>query len=942
MTNQFYNPRNVLAAYWASAVEHYLRLENPNLTISEIRSLPMMQAVYTQLRAITSGQKLDKPPAGAPPLDNLAFLSQHFLILASAATAFHYIDEEDYDTFIAFADSYNENAQIANFSTSDLAGFALCLIIWLGMTGHLNSTEQKGLNMLLDWVEEEFGVSQTAIDTIRGYVNRIASRHFSLQYRNCSSSQYSGYGALNWTMNNDAQVIMLGDWGTGMDDAKAFLKAIWKKAYLDNPSKQIVFIHLGDIYYCGLPKECNEYFFKIFAAVSVELMSELPGDSGYDANHPFVNNPPIFTIPGNHEYYSDGYGYFELLDTLHMNWNGGDSSKRQLCSFFCLRTHDNRWQFLGMDTGQADHNALSDALRGLSDELGLSAYVQDYEDRKNSLPSWIPDWVTNWPDKIVQIYYNVVGPFAPTLVSSEKSWFLNRMDEFSGLTIMCSHHQLFSQEATINYASPQYLNVPLKKDFGSYFKNQIAAWYWGHEHTYAMYRDGVQGLNKGRLLGSSAYEATNEKDTPYANNYPMIPANSNMFHNSAIGKNSDGIYNHAAAIFYLDSSSHDITVKYYQFPAWSQLQSAPSNPQLTLMTSEVISHSTSDFVSLEPSWIGNDPVSSGDVTTDNSPTVAAFNNQVYMAYQDDNGTLSWCKADVSNYRPASNSDKIPWDPQEQITVKVGNLNMHFSTSHSPASLIANGIWYVFYVDSNKYISLLTCDLSSNTWTNVGEIQYSSSPIKTETAFSVCFYEGLIYVVYLDDDKNKDDSRNVKLMTYDPLQGGSGNEGLNYGKVKDTSNNTYTATSIAVAGRSDSPGGTDNYILMVLTDTSGNLKWAVSSDPTGQFTYKGKVTTHKTGSHTDDLTTSAGVSLTYFRNTIFMVRVDSNQKLKTVVYQASDQTWYGDLEVDVHANDSTKSPEVAQSSHYPSLANLQGAVFLLYRGNSSSNIYWCYC
>jgi hypothetical protein len=131
-------------------------------------------------------------------------------------------------------------------------------------------------------------------------------------------------------------------------------------------------------------------------------------------------------------------------------------------SFFCLRTADAAWQLLAMDTGYNDYNPFN-----VADVLTFVA-----------------------PD--------------------EQKWHLGRLAEFSGRTILLSHHQLFSAFSRIGAANPAGKPVPynprLLETFNSFAKvaKQIAAWFWGHEHTLSIYEDGCLGLARGRCLGHGA------------------------------------------------------------------------------------------------------------------------------------------------------------------------------------------------------------------------------------------------------------------------------------------------------------------------------------------------------------------------------------------------------------------------------------------------------
>ncbi len=79
--------------------------------------------------------------------------------------------------------------------------------------------------------------------------------------------------------------------------------------------------------------------------------------------------------------------------------NSGIAGCLQKASYFCLRTEDGAWQFLGMDTGYNDRDPTS--------------------------------------------------PMAPGLQPSELKWHRDKLDRFRGSTIMLSHHQLFSAHAKL-------------------------------------------------------------------------------------------------------------------------------------------------------------------------------------------------------------------------------------------------------------------------------------------------------------------------------------------------------------------------------------------------------------------------------------------------------------------------------------------------------------
>src|SRR5207249_3597358 len=137
------------------------------------------------------------------------------------------------------------------------------------------------------------------------------------------------FGVVEYRLPPDARVALIGDWGTGMDDAREMLTELIR---LSAPH---IIVHLGDVYYSGTPPEAA---FNFLAAIDRSCV-----DAGLPARL------PVFNIPGNHDYYSGGLGFYQTLDRAN------DGHMRQSASYFCLRTSDDRWQFVGLDTGRHDH-----------------------------------------------------------------------------------------------------------------------------------------------------------------------------------------------------------------------------------------------------------------------------------------------------------------------------------------------------------------------------------------------------------------------------------------------------------------------------------------------------------------------------------------------------------------------------------------------------------
>jgi hypothetical protein len=379
------------------------------------------------------------------------------------------------------------------------------------------TNDQARLDALLASCQRYYATCDTAgwASCETTYLAYMASTGDTLQYNDWTVAGNNDlqYGVIEWTVPSDGAVAIIGDWGTGLPDAEALVQELMM---LTKPPSAI--IHLGDIYYAGTPSQCSANFAAILAAAA-------PG-------------VPVFTIPGNHDYYDWGVGFYQMLPGL----NPATATQLQQASYFCLRTSDGLWQFLGADTGEGDTSPL--------DELSPST--------------------------------------GPALRPTEVTWHQDKLANFGGSTILLTHHQFFSANSAINGATgyPPYINMFLGHVFAPYF-NRISAWLWGHEHNIALFENGLFGLSMGRLIGSSAYEEATS-DAPYVINYPQVPFNQNIEFQAV-----NGFYPHACAVIDFERAqpSDPITITYYQTPSWYETVPDPL-PGLTPILTENINPAT--------------------------------------------------------------------------------------------------------------------------------------------------------------------------------------------------------------------------------------------------------------------------------------------------------------------------------------------------------------
>lgn len=328
------------------------------------------------------------------------------------------------------------------------------------------------------------------------------------------------------TIPENSTIAIIGDFGTGLPDATALLIAL-----IQNQKPDII-IHVGDVYYSGTGDECEAYtqaFASAFTATGVTL--------------------PVFSIPGNHEYYSGGEPFFTQVMT--MNASNNLSGYEQAASYFCLRTTDNNWQFLAMDTG---YNSIH-----VDTAIDLASVA-----------------------------------YAPWLEFNEAQWHTNKLQNFSGKTVLLSHHQLYSASAEINNGEEvvymtgtnksalTYLNGNLYNVFSPYLAN-VSAWFWGHEHILGIFADNQAGLKKGRLIGDSGYEEW-QGQSPYTTSgstyqysSPNQPVEADTSTVNWNGTNYN-FYQHAYAVIQLNGTS--ATVNYYEYEAMSPDATIPPLNQL--------------------------------------------------------------------------------------------------------------------------------------------------------------------------------------------------------------------------------------------------------------------------------------------------------------------------------------------------------------------------
>lgn len=143
-------------------------------------------------------------------------------------------------------------------------------------------------------------------------------------------------------IGNRARVVLVGDWGSGLPRAAKVSEAIGE--VLTDPaaaSRDKHVIHLGDVYYSGLPREYENNFLKYWPVKRAE-----------------ANRISSRTLNANHDMYSGGWGYFDYVLNGDRRFQSQKDRDGKPSSFFSLE--NDHWLILGLDTGYHE-NLIFDA-----------------------------------------------------------------------------------------------------------------------------------------------------------------------------------------------------------------------------------------------------------------------------------------------------------------------------------------------------------------------------------------------------------------------------------------------------------------------------------------------------------------------------------------------------------------------------------------------------
>jgi Calcineurin-like phosphoesterase len=220
----------------------------------------------------------------------------------------------------------------------------------------------------------------------------------------------------------NAIVALLADWG-GDNPAARHIASVTKK------QKPNIVIHLGDIYYGGIKSEC------------LTFLQLWPFQT--NIQHPEIGVPSgsSFALNGNHEMYSGGESYFNVVLQAF----------GQPQPFFCLENV--RWRIIGLDTayngGRLKPNDASDP------------------------------------------------------ITAQWDWLIEILKKRDGKkNILLTHHQPVSaHSAEFGDSAPLRSDIMALLGAEGVGQDAIFGWFFGHEHRCAIYKDSETSFNA-RLIGN--------------------------------------------------------------------------------------------------------------------------------------------------------------------------------------------------------------------------------------------------------------------------------------------------------------------------------------------------------------------------------------------------------------------------------------------------------
>ncbi|CAF1652907.1 unnamed protein product, partial [Adineta ricciae] len=288
---------------------------------------------------------------------------------------------------------------------------------------------------------------------------------------------------------------------------------------------------LGDIYYVGLPSEIQHC-----------CLGRKPEWADQGVRWP-IGKYGSFTIPGNHEFYSRGFGYYDyFLPNLGL-FNPDNLTEpihSQKTSYWLLE--NDQWRIIGLDTGYDSFSLLN------IDNSSIK----------------LPDQLMNW-------LINIVG-------------LNSQMNDKRGL-IFFSHHQVLS-------AWNEKPNTDFQSQIASLLpEGRTILFLWGHEHRLSFYEKQTiktssnQSLTfYGRCIGNSGFPTLAKELPKKSRETKLLFYDDRLyhFHNNLFLPDLPLGYNGYATMKFINTDQISLIIQYKTLSLTNDGQLTHENPTLLL------------------------------------------------------------------------------------------------------------------------------------------------------------------------------------------------------------------------------------------------------------------------------------------------------------------------------------------------------------------------
>jgi hypothetical protein len=218
------------------------------------------------------------------------------------------------------------------------------------------------------------------------------------------------------------------------------------------------------------------------------------------------------------------------------------------------------------------------------------------------------------------------------------------------------------------------------------------------------------------------------------------------------------------------------------------------------------------FDTSSSTWLDEDikVTKDGKTRTSASPSLAAYNNKLYMGYRAASGDDLW-------FNVFNENNSGTWRDEDTKITKDGNTR----TSHSPSLASHGGLLYMVYKSASDYDLWFNVfnENNSGTWRDEDTKITKDGKIRTSDAPALCEYNGTLYLAYKAASNN-----DIWYTSFDDVTGAwkEGDEKI----TKDGRTRTSTGPNLAVY---------NNLLYMVYKASDGdNIWYNVFDDATGAW------------------------------------------------------------------------------------------------------------